>query len=624
MKKIISLILCISVLALGSIAMAEGPSDGTYTGTGAGKNGDVQVSVTFAGGGIASVEVGEHSETEGICEPAIERIPAMIVEHQSIAVDVVTGASVTSQAIIDAVADAIQQAGGSVEAFQNAVASAEKSTEVIDMDCDVVIVGAGGSGMAAAMAANQAGANVIIVEKAASIGGSSIMSMGMGAVGSSMQAESEMGDFTVSQWMSDWMDQQNYMVSAPMIYKYMTESGETVDWLLENGIEMNYTGHEQGALKENPIATYHVWSGEGLAAGLQKNLERIEANGGKIFLETAGKSIIMENGEAKGIVAEQSDGTTLNIHAKAVVISTGGYGASPEMIENVLGFKANGINSGGQTGDGINMGIEAGAATEGLENVEFHGVAVPFELKSFSMGGASSDADYVGLLVQEPSGVWVNVDGYRFANENICYDTAYLGNVASRQGDHFYCVINQKIVDAWENEGQASVGRVTANTGFGPLPVDQPWTGLTEQLEANIPNGAVIKAETLEELAEKTGMNADNLKATFEAYNASCANGVDEYMGKPAEFLTSMEEGPYYAIVGRSSELCTLGGLKVSTDLQVISTENKVIPGLYSAGVDCCGSMFNRVYVSYEGVTMGWTMTSGRLAGENAAAYAAK
>ena len=85
-----------------------------------------------------------------------------------------------------------------------------------------------------------------------------------------------------------------------------------------------------------------------------------------------------------------------------------------------------------------------------------------------------------------------------------------------------------------------------------------------------------------------------------------------------------MEEGPYYAIIGRTSELCTLGGLKINTDMEVISTEGKVIPGLYSAGVDCCGSMFNRVYVSYEGVTMGWTMTSGRLAGENAAAFAAE
>ena len=620
MKKILSLLVCLAMLMMCGAAMAE-VSDGTYTGVGTGKDGDVQVFVTFEGGRIASVEVGEHNETPGICEPAIERIPTAIVESQSIAVDVVTGATMTSQAIIDAVADCIAQAGGSEEDFRAEVA-VEKSTDVVELDCDVVIVGAGGSGMSAAMAANQAGAKVIIVEKSASIGGSSVMSMGMGAVGSSMQAESEMGQFTVSQWMSDWMAQQNYMVSAPMIYKYMTESGKTVDWLLENGVEMNYTGHEQGALEGNPIATYHVWGGEGLAANLQKNLERIVENGGEIYTETAGKSIIMENGAAAGIVAEQADGTTLNIHAKAVVIATGGYGASAEMMEAVLGFKTNGINSGTQTGDGINMGVEAGAATEGLENVEFHGVAIPNELKPADL--AFGAPDLVGLLVQDPSAVWVNADGYRFTNENICYDTAYLGNITSRQGDQYYAVINQKIVDIWENEGQAAEGRVTANTGFGPLPVDQPWEGLTEALEKYMASGGVIKADTLDELAEKLGVNADHLKETFEMYNASCEKGEDEYLCKPAEFLTAMEEGPYYAIIGRSSELCTLGGLKITTDMEVVSTQNEVIPGLYACGADACGSMFNRVYVSYEGVTMGWAMTSGRLAGEGAAAYIAE
>lgn len=137
-------------------------------------------------------------------------------------------------------------------------------------------------------------------------------------------------------------------------------------------------------------------------------------------------------------------------------------------------------------------------------------------------------------------------------------------------------------------------------------------------------SGAVIKADTLDELAEKTGINADHLKATFEMYNASCEKGEDEYLSKPADFLTAMEEGPYYAVIGRSSELCTLGGLKITTDMEVVSTQNEVIPGLYACGPDACGSMFNRVYVSYEGVTMGWAMTSGRLAGEGAAYCVAK
>ena len=189
----------------------------------------------------------------------------------------------------------------------------------------------------------------------------------------------------------------------------------------------------------------------------------------------------------------------------------------------------------------------------------------------------------------DPSGVWVNADGYRFTNENICYDTAYLGNTTSCQGDQYYAVVNQKIVDIWENEGQAAAGRVIADTGFTLIPVDQPWEGLAEAIEKFMTSGGVVKADTLEELAEKLGVNADHLKATFEMYNASCEKGEDEYLSKPAEFLTAMEEGPYYAVIGRSSELCTLGGLKIDTDMKVISTEGDVIPGLYA-----CGSMFNR------------------------------
>ena len=620
MKRVFSLLICLALTAMLCI-MAAAVSDNTYIGTGTGKNGDVKVSVSFDGGRIVDVEVVEHNETAGICEPAIERIPAAIIENQSIAVDAVAGATLTSQAILDAVADCIVQAGGDLADYSTEPAPVEKSTEVKDLNCDVVIVGAGGSGMAAAMAAHDAGAKVILVEKASSIGGSSAMSAGMGAMGSSLQAESGTADFTAAEWLSDWLDQQNYMVSAPMIYKFITESGKTVDWLLEHGVEMEFVGHWQEALADD-IATYHTWSGDGLAANLQKNLDRILADGGEIYYETAGKSVIMQDGEAKGVIAEQADGTTLNIHADAVIICTGGYGADAAMMEELLGFKTNGINSGTQTGDGIRMGVEAGAATEGIESVEFHGVAIPDDLKP--AGYESRENDLVSLLLEEPSAVWVNSNGDRFTNEDIIYDTAYTGNIASRQGDQYYSIFNQYIVDVLENDGLASIGRVTPDHGFYPPALDEPWTGLSEQLEQFMASGAVVKADTLEELAEKLGISVSHLTATFEMYNDSCEKGVDEYLGKPAEYLTAMEEGPYYAVIGRTSELCTLGGLKINTDMEVISTEGNVIPGLYSAGVDCSGSLFHGVYVSYEGVTMGWTMTSGRLAGENAAAYSMK
>lgn len=567
------------------------------------------------------MQVVEHAETAGISDPAIERIPASIVENQSVAVDTVTGATNTSNAILDAVEDCIIQAGGSTEDFSEAV---EKpvSDAVEEYEADVVVVGGGGSGSAAAIAANQGGAKVILLEKGAAVGGSSAMSGGMAAVDSSMQQADPETDFTASQWLTDWLAQQNYMVSAPMIYKFISESGRTVDWLLENGMTLNFVGHHQEALMDSPFRTYHKWAGDGLAASLSKMLEGLSDNGGQVMTETAGAEIIMEDGQAAGVVAQKADGATVKVYAKSVVIATGGYGASAETMKEVLGFSPNGINSGTQTGDGIRMGIAAGAATEGYTNVEFHGAHSAFDL----IAGLPNGGESLNHMAINPSALWVNVDGYRFTNEDICYDSSYIGNVTAAQGDHYYALVDQRFIDTLSETGEIGLGVTMDGAAFGAAgPAhDEAWPTLKEEIEAGLANGVTVKAETLEELAAQAGVNAGNLIATVEAYNAACAEGVDNMYGKDSQFLISMEEGPYYLIMGRSTQLCSLGGLKITTDMEVVDTENAVIPGLYSAGVDCSGSMYNNAYVSYEGVTMGWVMTSGRLAGENAAAYAVK
>ena len=595
-------------------------TDGTYTGTGRGNNGSVKVSVTVSGGAITEVKVTEHAETAGISDPAMERLPAAIVAQQSVAVDTVSGATNTSNAILTAVKDCITQAGGSVEAWSVAVEK-EASTEVEKYEADVVVVGGGGSGMAAALAAHQTGAKVVVLEKSANLGGSSIMSMGMGAWNSKFQQADPKTTFTAGDWMKDWMDQQNYLVSGPMIYTFITESGPTVDWLVENGLELEYVGHSQTALMDDPIRTYHHWSGNGgLAGALNQFAAVIEKEGGTVLKETAGKEILMDSGAVAGVRGQKADGTAVEVKAKAVIIATGGYGASSDKIEEILGYKVNGINSGTQMGEGIDMAVAVGAATEGMENIEFHGINYPMDLAAQIDG----DISYYQLLAQNPSLLWVNMDGNRFTNEDICFDTAYGGNVTAAQGDHYYSIMSQKTLDTLEKKGEGALGRTTPSTGFNPPALDEAWTGLSDQLELGYANGMTVKADTLEELAQKTGIPANQLKKTVEAYNAACTAGEDDMYGKPQQYLTAVEEGPYYAIMGRASELCTLGGLKITTGMEVVDEDNQVIPGLYSAGVDCSGSMYNTAYVSYEGVTMGWTMTSGRLAGENAGAYAKK
>lgn len=603
----------------GSSAAAN--LSGTYTAAATGKNGDVNVTVTFADGKIASVEVGEHNETAGICDTPIERIPAAIVEYQSVAVDAVAGATMTSEAIINATKACIEQAGGAVANFEKKIEKPVNDA-VVEVDCDVVVVGVGGSGSAAALAASQGGASVIAIEKTAMVGGSAAMSGGMAAVDSRLQKADPQTNFTGAQWLKEWLTQQNYMVNAPMVSKYISESGKTVDWLLDNGLELTFVGHSQEALADDPIRTYHVWANDDFGANISAIIENSIKKGGiQLYTETAAKEILMADGKAVGVVATQADGSTLQVNAKAVIIATGGYGASNEKMMEVLGFKANGINSGAQTGDGIQMGIEAGADTVGYSNVEFHGAHSAMDLVADA--GVSNMGFNLDQVVTSAAMMWVNADGYRFTNEDICYDSSYIGNTTAQQGDHYYALLSQSMVDTLETSGTGSYGITIDNVGFGApgYTVGDGWAGLQADINQGLSNGLTVKANTLEELAVAAGINAENLVATVEAYNAACKAGVDEMYSKDAQFLIPIENGPYYLVMGRATQLCSLGGLKIDTDMRVVDTNNNSIPGLYACGVDASGSMYNNAYVSYEGVTMGWALTSGRIAGENAAEY---
>ena len=177
-KKIVAIMAC-AMMLLSAGASAE-MAAGTYTGEGQGIGGAVKVAVTVEGGAITAVEVVEHAETAGICDPAIEKIPAAIVAAQSLAVDTVTGATVTSKAILAAAEQALTEAGADIEALKTAAPKVEQAEgETIEMTTDVVVVGAGGAGVAAAVEANDNGASVVLLEKLTQIGGTTATSQGM-------------------------------------------------------------------------------------------------------------------------------------------------------------------------------------------------------------------------------------------------------------------------------------------------------------------------------------------------------------------------------------------------------------------------------------------------------------
>ena len=396
MKKLLSLLIALC-LSLGSFgALAEGVADGTYTASAEGKDGPVVVETTFEGGKIASVVVTEQNETPEIAGLPLEQIPPAIVEANAYNVDSITGATVTSDAIKAAVADAIVQAGGELADFEKAAAE-EAEAEVVNLEADVVVVGAGAAGVTAALAAQQNGAKTILLEKAASVGGVSIIAGGPMGIDSRDQQEAGVaGSFTIQQVWRDWMDYNCWLCDGTLFYNLFKDSGATVDWLEDNGMEFIFMGNEQAAHAEG-YPTYHIYADQENKYGYYQTLvEKFTEAGGELYLQTAGYELEAENDAITGIKARQADGVILDIACKAVCLCTGGFAANEEAVRNEVGFHLEEFSTGTQTGDGAAMSQAIGAG-KGKSIQQLHGIT------SFSGIRTGSGEDKIAMLCTFPT-----------------------------------------------------------------------------------------------------------------------------------------------------------------------------------------------------------------------------
>ena len=481
---------------------------------------------------------------------------------------------------------------------------------------DLAVIGGGGAGISAALRASELGAKVVLLEKAASIGGSSAMCRGIGAVGSREQNACPECDFTISDLMTEYLRQTNYLADNALIYKFLSNSGKTVDWLQENGAIMEYVGNAQEKHLGSKLKTYFNW-GEAKIRELREMMKTVEARGGMTLLRTAAASLIMANGRVAGVMARTRDGETVKINCRAAALCSGGYGNNEEMVLKATGgVKVNMINSGGQTGDGINMAVAAGAATENINSIEFHGVSLPFDkMGARSMHGSPG---FLGRVVSLFDVLWVNHSGHRFVNEEISADISFTGNVAFRQGSEFFSIFSAEMADILEKEGTDALGLEPIVEG--PVLGNMVCPGLRDELKSAMEKTIAYYAETPEELARAIGVDEKRFMETFNEYNAACRDKLDPMFGKKANHLYPLR-GPLYAVELRAAELCSLGGVRIDTDMQVLDNNGRVIPGLYAGGCDASGGLFNNAYVSLEGMTIGWAFTSGRLIGESAAAF---
>ncbi|WP_031550361.1 FAD-dependent oxidoreductase [Oribacterium sp. FC2011] len=591
--------------------------DGSYDITVDGRNGKMTVTTVIKDGAIAEVTIGDNTETPEVATTALEQLPKAIVDAGTPFVDAVTGATITSDAIMEAVKGAITAAGGNPDSFSKDTGT-NKSTAVKELEADVVVVGAGATGVSAALTAQQNGANVILLEKAATPGGVSIIAGGPMGIDSKDQQEAGVaGTFTTADVLKYWQDYNCWMDDGQLFYNISNRSGETIDWLEENGMEFTFMGTEQAAHADG-FQTYHIYKDQENKAGYYTTLiDKFTEAGGQVYFETPATELKAENDAITGVIATAKDGTTYDISCKAVVLGTGGFGANAEMIEEEVGFPLETFTTGTQTGDGATMSRAIGAG-KGKTIQQYHGVT------SYSGIQTGQGKDEIAKAIYMPTSVWVNRRAARFCPEDLNYDTALCSNAAATQGEYFYSIISEDMVKALEEGGAKALDVDTAVAYEPTIPmfsIDEGWTEFRAALEDGVSKGIVFKGANVSELAANMGIDAETLEKTLADYNASCENGVDPVYGKASKYLKSLGDGTLYAVKARPVSLGGIGGVLVNSNLQVIKDDGTVIKGLYAAGNDVA-EMFNNSYPLVEGVTMMNALSGGRICGEEAALYA--
>ena len=482
-------------------------------------------------------------------------------------------------------------------------------TETIDVD--MCVLGAGGTGLAAAIQATQLGLDVVVLEKQAMVGGSFVGTEGLFAVGSHWQDEAG-ESFTADEVIIECLDYHHWIPNPALYEEFFTRTAETVDWLEGLGVVFD---HVQ-ALGDSRNC-WHVYEGEGSEGTGVTFMKSFSAAadelGIRIELECPGKQLIMEGGKVAGVLAKRSDGTVVQVNAPVVVVGTGGYANNGDVIRDLNGADPTRITPSGMAGrdaDGLKMMRAAGgqlAAQAGT--IMFYGPILP---------GTSYGSEIQAATSMQPH-LWVNQDAERFVNEDMFLKNfAYAGNAVHNQ-ERTLTVCTQAIIDRYIDEGPDVGVGVYVNAG-------SPLTKLADQLadamedEESAPY--IFKADTVEELAQAAGLGPEKLAATVEAYNEMCAAGADTRFSKPAEYMRALEEGPFYAFEVFNGYFTTVGGIKVTPQTEVLDDTNTVIPGLYAGGSDA-GGLYGDTYDV--GIAAGsqasWAINSGRLAAKNGASY---
>lgn len=627
LSKLTSALLCLAMLlTMCSFAMAEA---GTYTGVGdseIGGKGAIEVSVTVDENGVVTdIQVTKNGDTAGIADAAVETMPGRIMAAQSANVDGVSGATMTSEAIKMAVLDAVTAAGLDTVKWSTYAATEAAKADDATYDTDIVIVGAGGAGMTAALTAAEKGANVIILESQAAVGGNSVRATGgMNAADTPAQDENEFGEsagvektlktarttyadnVTITKLAEEvekqWADYQANPVgyfdsdelmeldtiiggkginNPELVEELADESADGVEWLKKYGIDLTSVGSFGGASVKRIHRPVNA-EGKTIAVGsymiplLEKACE--ENDKISIQLETTATTILTdENGKAVGVKAVGATGNEVTVNAKAVILATGGFGANLDMVAELVpalkGFMT--TNAAGAQGQGIEMAQALGAATVDMNQIQIH-PTVQFDTAALITEGLRGDG-----------AVLINADGKRFIDEVGTRDVVSAAEIA-QPGSYSYLVVDQAMLD------KSSV------------------------IAGYVKRGFVFQGNTYEELAEALGVDAATFAETMNTWNTYVEAKNDPDFGRTS-FAQPLNTAPYYAIKVTAGVHHTMGGLVINTDTEVLKDDGTAIAGLYAAG-EVTGGVHGANRLG--GNAVADFVVFGRIAGEEAAEYA--
>lgn len=561
---------------------------GDFTGTAKGFGGDVSVTLTLTDGAITGCTAEGKDETQGVGSEAIAKMPGEIAESGSIAVDGVSGATVTSTAIKEAAAAALTAAGLNPDDYKTAVennATAEDST----VDADVVVVGAGGAGMTAAITAAGEGKSVVILESQSMVGGNSVRATGgMNAGKTVYQDENEFGESagvekslktaaekyadnetitalakTVSeQWAAYQANPTGYFDSVELmeldtmiggkgindpelVETLCANSADAIDWLDEHGITLHNVSSFGGASVKRIHRPVNA-EGKTVSVGsymiplLQENCEKA---GVKMMLDTTATEILTDaNGAAVGVKATGASGETVTVNAKAVVLASGGFGANLDMVvkykPELKGFMT--TNAPGIQGQGIEMAEAIGAATVDMDQIQIH---------------PTVEANTAALITEGLRGdgaVLINAEGKRFIDEVGTRDVVSAAEIA-QTGSYSWLVVDQAMVDA------------------------------SSVIQGYIKKGYTVTGETYEELGKAMGVDAAAFAETMDKWNGYVEAKNDPDFGRTS-FANPLNTAPYYAVKVTAGVHHTMGGLKINANTEVLNEKGEVIPGLFAAG----------------------------------------